>query len=126
MSYFAINSYVLDGSYLPAIAHNGAKFSLEDIDSASTGRNESGTMMRDRVATKIKWQLKFPPMTEAVYTRLLNAVQPSTFTFTCPNPLSPNETTDIECYAGPKSATVYSIINGEILVDGVSFNIIEL
>ena len=126
MSYFAIDGVKLDGTTLPEIAHNGATFSIQDIDSSNSGRNAQGKMLRDRVATKIKWQLSFPPMNQSKFSALLSAVSGVSFSFTYPDPESSTGVTTKTCYVGVRTAPIYSMINGEVLWQNVSFGIIEM
>lgn len=50
-----------------------------DIDGPNAGRNMRGTMIRDYLATKMKWQITTPPILMAVARNLLEAVRPETF-----------------------------------------------
>lgn len=52
-------------------------WSLEDLDSESSGRNNAdGEMFRDRVATKRKLSFTWPPLSIADTSRLLKALNP--------------------------------------------------
>lgn len=130
MDYFKIinssGTYVMNGIDLPEPAINGATFSVQDIDSAATGRNQSGTMIRERVATKIKWQLTFPPMTRKMASKLLSAISEASFGFSYPDPMDETETVTKTCYAGDRSVPIYTFVNGLPMVKGVSFNVIEM
>jgi hypothetical protein len=125
--YFMIGSLPLDGDRLPEPAHGGAIFSVQDIDSAETGRNQNGEMMRDRVATKIKWQLTFPPLSRAKLSALLNSdIKKVTFKFTYPDPFSSSEMITKECYVGDRTTPMYSMSSGLPMWENVSFSIIEI
>lgn len=126
MSYFAIDGVKLDGTTLPEIAHDGATFSIQDIDSSNSGRNAYGSMIRDRVAVKVKWQLSFPPMSQEKLSALLKAVSSESFQFTYPDPTSSSGVITKNCYVGDRTAPLYSLIDGVMLWKNVSFGIIEL
>lgn len=51
-----------------------------DIDGPNAGRNQRGTMIRDYLATKMKWNFQSIPLTRPVANNLLEAVRPETFT----------------------------------------------
>ncbi len=124
--YFKIAGIALDGNTLPEPAHGGAVFSVQDIDSAETGRNQSGEMMRDRVATKIKWQLTFPPLNRVLCANLLNALSGVTFNFTYPDPFLTSGTTTKTCYVGDRTTPIYSTASGMPMWENISFSIIEV
>lgn len=126
---FAINGISLDGLILPEPA--GATFSVQDIDSSETGRSQTGTMIRDRVAVKIKWQLTFPPLSRTMVANLLNALSSTDFQFTYPDPLSATGTATKTCYVGDRIAHAYSTADDENdggipVWENVSFSIIEM
>lgn len=125
MSSFAINGTALDGAYLPELAFGGATCTVSDVDSAQSGRNQNGEMVRDRVSVKIKWQLSFPPLFPTLMSRLLTAVSASSFNFTYPDPRTGTTSTG-KFYVGDRTAPVYSEMNGLPFWENVSFNIIEM
>ena len=128
--YFAIinstGKHVMNGVELPEPAHGGAIFSVQDIDSAETGRNQNGEMMRERVATKIKWQFTFPPLSRKHLANLLNAISDVTFDLEYPDPFSESGMVLKECYVGDRTAPAYSMANGMPMWENVSFSVIEM
>ena len=51
-----------------------------DLDSGdTTGRNQDGELLRDRVAVKEKLEIVFPPMMRADYQAILNMIKPQFF-----------------------------------------------
>lgn len=126
MADFKINGVSLDGTNLPEPAHGGATFSVQDIDSSETGRNEEGDMIRDRVATKIKWQLTFPALSREMAAKLFNAISGVTFEFTYPDPFSATGDVTKTCYVGDRTAPAYSTAKGMPLWSDVSFSVIEM
>ena len=126
MEYFAINGKKMNGIDLPMPAFKGATFSVQDIDSSETGRNQKGDMIRERVATKIKWQFTFPPLTRKMGSALLNALSGASFDFTYPDPFKETGTTTKKCYVGDRSAPFYSMASGVPMLQNITFSIIEL
>lgn len=126
MDYFKINGVPLDGRSLPEPAHGGAIFSVQDIDSAETGRNQEGTMMRERVATKIKWQFTFPPLNRAMCSAILNAIADVTFELEYPDPFSPTEMATKTCYVGDRTAPAYSTAYGMPMWENIAFSVVEI
>lgn len=65
----------IDGVKVPTPQTYG--WSVEDLDGEEgTGRDQEGTMFRDRVATKRKLTLTWPPLSVADTSRLLKALRP--------------------------------------------------
>lgn len=124
-SKFAINGVYLNGANLPDIGFDGATCIVSDVDSAESGRNQLGTMIRDRVAVKIKWQLSFPPMSPTMLKNLLSAISASSFSFTYPDPRTGEQSTGT-FYVGDRTSPVYSEVGGLPFWKGASFNIIEM
>jgi hypothetical protein len=126
MDYFAINGVNLNNINLPTPAIKGAVFSVQDIDSSETGRNLEGDMIRERVATKIKWQLTFPPLTRKMAARLLNAISEASFGFIYPDPMSETGTVKKTCYVGDRTAPAYSTASGMPMWENIAFSVIEI
>ena len=58
------------------IAFGGLKWSRNDIDAQNAGRALDGTMIRDRVATKIRLDITCRPLTAEELSEVLNLIQP--------------------------------------------------
>lgn len=125
MSNFAINGVALDGVSLPKIVFGGASCTVSDVDSAQSGRNQKGDMIRDRVAVKIKWQLSFPPLSPYMMKKLLTAISVPSFSFTYPDPRSGTTSTGT-FYAGDRTMPVYSEVDGLPFWENISFSVIEM
>lgn len=72
-----------NGTYIPveeAIGFGGVKYTRNDVDGPNAGRAKDGRMIRDRVATKGKWEVS---LTGAIRStdaqKLLTLVEPETF-----------------------------------------------
>lgn len=125
MSSFEINGVELNGTALPKIAFGGASCTVSDVDSAQSGRNQKGEMIRERVAVKIKWQLSFPPLNPYQMKCLLSAVASPSFEFTYPDPRSGTTSTGT-FYVGDRTTPVYSEVDGLPFWENVSFSVIEM
>lgn len=134
---FKINDVPLDGSStLPAVHWQNASWSLEDIDSSNAGRNQNGTLMRDRVAVKIKWNLEIIPTNHKQMAAILKAMSAQSFSFTYPDPRKDPDSSDGALttgtfHVGSRSASPWKINandgNGNVSMWGyLTFNLIEL
>lgn len=101
---------------------------IYDVDAATTGRNAAGTMIRDRVARKHKFNYKFPPLSQADATEILGAVQDVSFTLTTASPET-GAKTNYRVYVGDRSLPVYWMPthdNASWLYSSLSLNLIEM
>lgn len=126
MAYLSINGRACDGISLPEPAHGGFQVSIQDVDSASTGRGADGNMIRDRVAVKAKINLKFPPLTNAEMSALLSAVSDVSFSVSYPSPVSGGIRSGT-FYVGDRTAPIYkTTADGVELWENCAFNLIEM
>lgn len=68
------------------IAFQGVKWSRNDIDGPNAGRNIVGTMIRDRVAIKIRLDIKCRPLLSSEHQTLLNLIMPEFVSVTYDDP----------------------------------------
>ena len=74
---FVDTGITIDGvDITPYIAHQGVKWSRNDVDGPNAGRTISGLMVRDRVATKIRLDVTCRPLTGSELNTVLNAILP--------------------------------------------------
>lgn len=109
---------------LPDPKRGGLTVALKDLDSESTGRNQYGTLIRDRITTKREITYSTPPLTAEEMKTVMQAVAEQTFKLTYPDPLKGADMT-ITVYCGDRSAPAYSCINGEWLWEGFSVSFIQ-
>jgi hypothetical protein len=77
-----------------------------DLDSEDgTGRNQSGTMFRDRIAVKRTVHCEWGPLTKREMAALLTAMSPVSFELTYPDPQEGSMKT-IEAYVGNRPVPV--------------------
>ena len=106
---------IIDGTDITSyIQHQGIKWSRNDVDGPNAGRNLAGTMIRDRVATKIRLDITCHPLTEDQHRTLLRAILPEYVTVNVTDPMY-----------GSTSMTMYSNNNSSehcvITEDGVEY-----
>lgn len=86
-------------------------FSVQDIDSSSSGRGLDGTLVRDRVAIKEKLKIAFPPMKEADAHQVLSMVSGVSFLCRFWSVRTGGYRT-VEMYVGDRSAKAYYRFKG--------------
>lgn len=99
------------------------KVNISDLD-GDTNRNANGDLFRDRIATKRKIEIEYPPLTPSDISKVLKAIAPVFVTVEFPDPQEGTTLTK-QMYAGDKSAPVYSCTNGVVKWEGLTFNLIE-
>lgn len=78
-----------------------------DLDSSEgSGRNVLGDMLRDRITTKRKISVTFPPMNDSQISALLEAMSPLFFSLEYPDPKLGIRNTMV-VYVGDRSVPVY-------------------
>lgn len=106
------------------------KISINDIDGETT-RNAQGTLTRDRIATKRKIELEFPPLTHSQIFTLLSAVSQVFFTVTFLDPYTdPTVNGGMltkTMYVGDRNSPILKFGNGttDVLWEGLTMNLIE-
>ena len=105
---------------------------VQDIDSSETGRNQSGNLIRDRVAggskAKRKVSCTWKGLTQSEISTLLNTMSGVSFSVNYPDPFTGNFRT-ATMYVGDRSAPVFrngADSNGEIIWESLSANFVEL
>lgn len=113
-----------DGTIVPLPDPSEYSWGLQDIDADGTGRNQSGDLFRDRVASKRKLTLSWPPMKAAPMSTLLQAVDDVFFDVSYPDAMT-GTTRKMTAYVGDRTAPMYSLIDGAYQWNGLSMNFIE-
>ena len=106
--------------------------SIQDID-YDAGRTADGTMHRNKVTRKLKYQISLAPMHtgEYLYTGeendivdLLNQLENETFTAEMPDPFNSGALTSRRYYVGDRSLPIHNFTLD--LWDSISFDIVEV
>jgi hypothetical protein len=99
---------------------------IQDIDGESTGRNQLGQLVRDRVAVKRKVSCKWGPLTDTQISTLLSAVSAVSFSLTYPDPMTGASRTGT-FYVGDRSSPAYrKNSDNTILWESLSMNFVEV
>lgn len=61
---------------IPFIAYGGVQWQRSDIDGSNAGRMLDGSMTRDRVAIKIRFDITCRPLTAVEQALVLSAIEP--------------------------------------------------
>lgn len=84
---------------------------IQDLDSEEgTGRNQAGTMFRDRVAVKRSVHCEWGVLTRKEMSSLLSAMSAPSFPLTYPDPQTGNLET-ITVYVGDRTPAICSVIS---------------
>lgn len=115
----------IDGTDItPLIAYNGLKWSRYDVDGANAGRNINGIMIRDRVGTKIRLDIKCHLLTSEEHENLMRLLMPEFVQVTYEDPVYGLVTKTM--YANNHSSTFQIKKNsGEEYWGDVSFPLVE-
>lgn len=109
---------------IPYIAHQGLKYSINDVDGPNAGRTQDGTMERDRVARKVRWDVTCRPLRADELSTVLSAISREWLTVTYTNPETGYTTTSI-MYTNNIPAQ-YLIQKGDVEYwAGVTFPLVE-
>lgn len=116
---------IVDGVDLtPYVAFNGLKWSRNDVDGPNAGRTLDGQMQRDRVATKIRLDVTFKPLTDSEIAIVMAALEPEYISCTYTDPMFGLRT--MEAYSNNHPATaLIERPNGEWLWNEITAPIIE-
>lgn len=109
----------------PYIKHGGVKWTRSDIDGPNAGRDMSGEMIRDYVATKIRFDISCRPLTQNELATVLSLIKPTTL-FVTYTDLETNTVKTGSFYSNNFSTSiVLTQKNGTEYWDGLTFPLIE-
>ena len=111
----------------PYIAFGGIKWSRNDVDGPNAGRMQDGTMQRDRIATKYRWDITCRPLTADEQATVLQAIQPEYISVTYTDPLTNTTVSDVQCYSNNFPSTfLIKGDNGTEYWTGLAFPVIQV
>lgn len=109
----------------PYVAFGGIKWQRNDVDGWDAGRTMSGLMMRQRISTKIRLDIKCRPLKTSEMSIVLSAIMPEYVTVTYTDPqLGSNRTATFYSNNNPASYLI-SRTNGEEYWTEISFPLVE-
>ena len=100
---------------------------IQDLDSEDgTGRNQSGTMFRDRVAVKRTVHCEWGVLTKEEMKNLLSSMSPASFNLSYPDPQE-GRIREITAYVGNRVPAMCSVISDtDWMWTGLSVDFIEM
>lgn len=101
------------------------QFDIMDVDGSTAGRNQSGLMFRDRVATKVKVECQWQNIRDDKANTILNAITDQFFTVTCPDPRTSGGTITFTAYCGDRTIPAYNLRTGNRIWSELSVNFIQ-
>lgn len=118
---FAINGLDIT----PYISYGGLKWQRADVDGPNAGRTLDGTMIRDRRATKIRWDVTCRPLTASELSTVLTLIEPEFVSLTYSNPVTNSTSTGI--FYANNFPVQFSMItkNGQEYWTGLTFPLIQ-
>ena len=118
--------FKIDGvDILPYIAFRGLKWSRGDVDGPDAGRNMNGTMLRQRVATKIRLDVTCRPLKTSEASTVLTAIMPEYVTVQYTDPqLGTTVTKTMYANNNPANFLIMRE-NGTEYWDGITFPLVE-
>lgn len=117
--------FKLDGvDFAALIEEGGIKWSRNDLDADSTGRDLTGRMRRKRVAVKRKLGFTCMRMDTQTMRRLNEALMPQSVKVTYLDPVDGVSTRTF--YGSSVESTTQIVINGETYWVGTAFSLIEM
>lgn len=108
----------------PYIAHQGLKWSRNDIDGPNAGRDMTGTMHRDYLGTKYRFDVTCVPLSSTDLATILQAIAPEQVSLTYTDPATNADKTE-PFYSNNFPATMYWSGNGGLWI-GLTFPLIQL
>ena len=117
-------TFIIDGfDMTPYIAHQGLKWSRNDVDGPNAGRALNAKMIRDRVATKYRWDVTCIPVTSAQQAIILQKIKPEYVMLTYTDPETNTDKT-AEYYSNNVPSTLFTSGRGGLWT-GLTFPLIE-
>ena len=116
----------IDGTdIVPFIAFNGLQWQRQDIDGPNAGRTMDGTVVRDRIATKIRWDVTCRPLTSAELSQVLQLIQPEFVSLQYWDPITGLVLTDQFYSNNIPASYLIRKANGTEYWGGVTFPLIQ-
>lgn len=109
----------------PYIANRGIKWQRSDLDAANAGRALDGSLMRSRVASKIRLDVTCIPLTSAQASKVLTAIMPEWVTVVYTDPQLGRDVTKTMYSNNNPASFLLKRPDGTEYWDGITFPLIE-
>ena len=110
----------------PYIAFEGLKYTDNTVDGANAGRTQSGDMVRDVVAHKVRWDITCRPLNDSELATILTLIKPDSFNVRYLNPQTNTVTVGVFYSNNIPAQFKIHRANGEEIWAGVTFPVIEI
>lgn len=119
-------TFAIDGvDITPYIAYGGLKWQRSDVDGNNAGRTLDGTMIRDRRAIKIRWDVTCRPLTSNEVSTILTLIQPEFVSLSYSNPVT-NSVSSGQFYANNFPVQLAHITKGGVEYwTGLTFPLVQ-
>lgn len=109
---------------LKYVAADGLKYTRSDLDGPNAGRTLDGVMHRDRVASKIRWDITCKLLNEAELATVLSLIEPEFVTVTYTD-LQTRQTVTKTMYSNNVPTSLAFAYNGGSWWTSLTFPLIE-
>lgn len=109
----------------PYAAYRGVKWQRSDMDAPGSGRGLDGTLLRNRVATKIRLDVTCRPLTSKEASLVLTVILPEWVEVTYTDPQLGMDVTKTMYSNNNPASFLMQKPNGEEYWDGITFPLIE-
>lgn len=110
---------------LPYVAYNGLKWQRADVDGPNAGRGMDATVIRDRVATKIRLDVTCRPLYLAEASTVLSAIKPEFVSVTYTDPEAGGNVTKTMYSNNIPAQFLMRDRQGREMWSGITFPLIE-
>ena len=117
------------GNYVditPYIAFEGLKYSIQAVDGPNAGRTQDGTMVRDVVAHKVRWDVTCRPLYAEELAAILTLIKPDSFYVKYTDPETNAEATGVFYSNNVPAQYKLHRENGNDVWAGIAFPLVEI
>lgn len=109
----------------PFVSYQGLKWQRADVDASGAGRSLDGTLLRNRIASKIRLDVDCIPLTTAQASLVLTAIMPVWVEVTYTDPQLGRDVTKTMYSNNNPASFMLRKPDGTEYWDGISFPLIE-
>lgn len=109
----------------PYIASGGLQWQREDVDGPNAGRAMDASLLRDRIATKVRWDVTCRPLTGEELNIVLSAIQPEFVSLQYWDPITGSVLTNQFYSNNVPASFLFKQRTGKELWGGVTFPLIQ-
>jgi hypothetical protein len=110
---------------VPFIAYGGFKWQRSDVDGEGAGRDLSGDLRRNRVATKVRLDVTCKPLNDADTSTVLSLIMPEWVTVTYYDPQKGSTVTKTMYSNNNPASYLIKRKDGTAMWSGITFPLVE-